>query len=205
LFGAAAGHYALDLQFSPGDYKPTLETDAVSASVTRVFAGGWALTGSVGAVLSGTMGDDDTATGEFDIQPGFLGAVRASKPLQAESGNRPFISAEVTVSFSSVTTELKTIDGSPGAAARMTALDFMIGATVGYTVGDVWQPYVAPRFFGGPIDWTDGGRDLTGSDRHHYQLGLGSAFLLSPQWTLFLDGSPVGARGITAGVVIAPH
>ena len=197
------GHYALDLRFQPGGYEPTLETDAFSASLTRVFAAGWALTASGGGVLSGTMGGDAADSRQYDVRPGFVGALRVTRPLRQENGSLPFITTDVTVSYTRFTTELVTTDPGLATSGRFSAWDFMLGVTMGYTVGGFWQPYIAPRFFGGPIHWDDGAEDRTGSDRHHYQLGLGSAFILPGGTTLFVDGSPVGARGITAGLVYA--
>ena len=58
--------------------------------------------------------------------------------------------------------------------------------------------FAVARAFGGPIYWRAGGESVTGTDRYHYQDGLGTAYSLGAAH-LFAEGIPLGEQAVTVG------
>ncbi|MDP6944713.1 MAG: hypothetical protein QF464_11230 [Myxococcota bacterium] len=187
----AYGQFTADLVF---DEFVGLEVEQhmVVAGVSHAFEGGWRLGGTVGASLAGSLrGEDHRLT----FRPGFVASFLAAVTFLEAEGYRPFFESTLTVSVS-----WATLRDEVGASSPWVALDFRLGATAGWRVHDVWVPYLAVRFFGGPVFWRDGSTDRVGTDRHHFQLAIGSTVTL---WNvdLFVEWAlPVGESGLSLGL-----
>ncbi|MBK6513441.1 MAG: hypothetical protein IPM79_05575 [Polyangiaceae bacterium] len=104
--------------------------------------------------------------------------------------------------------------GAAGTPTRLGAergdyvgLDFRFGATVGKTFFGWLSPYATLRAFGGPIfffvdDESDAGgaRLRLGTDKFHFQGGLGAVFILPENLDLFVEGQPGAEQGGFAGL-----
>jgi len=186
----AYGRFTADLLFDE-----TLPLEAHQQMVvvggSYAFEDGWRLGGSIGVIVGGTLRGPDHA---LTFDPGFVATVQAGVTLIEGDRWWPFLESTVNLSISHAT-----LRDAEGVQAPWTALDLRLGATSGWRILDVWVPYVAFRFFAGPVFWRDGGADRVGSDRHHYQLAIGSTVTL---WgvDLFVDwGLPLGEAGLSAG------
>ena len=78
-----------------------------------------------------------------------------------------------------------------------------VGAVVGIPIARVVTPYVVARAFGGPIAWRIDTASKTGTDAYHVQLGGGVSALLFRRVDLFVEGIPLGERGVSAGLGVA--
>jgi hypothetical protein len=59
------------------------------------------------------------------------------------------------------------------------------------------------RVFGGPVYWQYQGSSVTGTDAHHYQLGVGLTVVAGGRVNVFAEGVPVGERSFAAGTAFA--
>ena len=67
----------------------------------------------------------------------------------------------------------------------------------------VWLVAVpAARVFAGPVQWELNGKDVTGTDTHHYQLAMGAATRLGPVG-IFAEFAGLGEQAISAGLSAA--
>lgn len=177
------------------DYEPVFNQHAVVASGGYFFPNGWNLSLSAGAILGGEI----TGDGErYDIRPGAVVSFRVGWRWLAEDGAVPFLNSSVALSFSYSSSE-----DSVGETDTIIATDARFALTVGYTLFDVWQLYLSPRGFGGPIFWRHGGESVRGRDRYFFQAGLGTAILLPAGFTVFADGSFLGEQAVSAGAAFA--
>lgn len=187
----AYGQFSSDLVFD--DWLDVeIDQQMVVASVHHAFEAGWRLGGAVGSTVAGSLRGPDH---DLSFEPGFVATVQASVTFMEAEGWYPFLESSLTLGVSYATLR----DGA-GVSESWLALDIRLGATAGWRIYDVWVPYVAVRFFGGPVFWQDAGTDRLGTDRYHYQLAVGSTVSL---WglDLFVEwGLPVGESGLSAGV-----
>jgi hypothetical protein len=108
---------------------------------------------------------------------------------------RPFLALTGVLSASTARTRREHSDDS----ARYTAFDLRLGAAFGVTFFDSLSPYALLRVFGGPVLWRYDGASVTGTDVHHYQLGLGLSWLIAERANVFVEGVPLGERALSAG------
>jgi hypothetical protein len=132
------------------------------------------------------------------LGPGVTGFVGISKTVLEEAGARPFVQVGATLSVSRAATR----ETGGRDAPSFTALDVRAAATAGTTLLDGWVvPYVSARAFGGPIFYRYAGQDVTGTDLYKYQLAGGlSLARASRMLDVFIEGVPLGERGVSAGV-----
>jgi hypothetical protein len=92
-----------------------------------------------------------------------------------------------------------------GASASVAyrALDLRLGALAGWPLFRTVSPYVVVRGFGGPVFWTYRGESRLGTDAYKYQVGAGLSLVVAGTVDVFVEGVPVGERGITAGAGIS--
>ena len=127
-----------------------------------------------------------------DVRPGYLAAMTASWPIVDGAGKSPFVLGSLTAGMSHVTTTERT----PGARAiGLTAIDARLGVAVGKTLGPA-SPYLLARAFGGPVLWKYADSDVTGTDRHHYQLGLGLVVKMPAHIDLSAEFVPIGEKAL---------
>jgi hypothetical protein len=83
------------------------------------------------------------------------------------------------------------------------AFDLRLGTQFGVQLARILSPYATARVFGGPVYWRYAGRAVTGTDTHHYQLGVGVGVRASRTVLMFAEGIPLGERAVSLGVALA--
>jgi hypothetical protein len=144
---------------------------------------------SAGASLFGTL---DMPDGAYRFSSGPAALLGGSWRLLE---GPEFILLTSGLSFSASRTERP---AEP--SANYEAFDLRLGAEVGTTLFGILRPYVPLRVFGGPIFWRYQGQSVTGTDTHHYQVGLGFALQVQRRIHLFAEGIPLGERAVSLGL-----
>jgi hypothetical protein len=156
-----------------------------------VTPSGWSLRATVGAVIGGTLEVDGGAT--YDIHPGAVVGIGAARQWTVAS--KWFVTGSATLSFSIASTSSASAADEP----RFIAGDARGGVMAGRTLGEIWQPYVLGRGFGGPVFWSIAGKDASGTDVHHFQVGAGLSVALPFGLTLVADVSMLGEQAASLG------
>jgi hypothetical protein len=150
------------------------------------------LQAGAGATFGGSLTLPD---GRHDFSPGPTAFVGASwRVFDADA----FLVLTSLLSFSNARTKLQG-DASVG----YTAFDLRLGAELGTTWFHVLRPYVPVRVFGGPVYWNYQGASVTGTDTHHFQIGLGLGLAISRRIGAFAEGVPLGERAVSVGLAAA--
>jgi hypothetical protein len=208
---AAYSQLTTDLRFTDG-YEPELHQKAVSASLARFLPRAWTLRFTAGATVDGEL----RGGGERHqlVAPGVFAGLQANKRWVDEDGAIPYVMGTFAFSFSwsrnrqthppRIMGDFWVVDpelvGSEAPLVDMVALDFRVGAVVGYTFWNVFGPYLAARAFGGPVFWEHRGESVVGTDRYHFQAAIGaSIFAGDSGLALFVDWSPFLERSVSAG------
>lgn len=191
--GAGYGFTSTAIHFGDG-LSPSETRHVVFAVLDYRATKRWTLELGLGAQVGGYI--DGAA--HYDFEPGFASEIGASWRILDEGGPYPFVLA--TAQFAFVTTHAKERALERNA---YTAFDLRLGALAGYPVADVLTPYLLVRAFGGPVYFRYLGEDRTGTDTHHYQVGAGAALLVAKTFDIFIEGVPLGERGVSAGVGVA--
>ena len=144
---------------------------------------------SAGASLFGTL---DMPDGAYRFSSGPAALIGCSWRLLE---GPEFILLTSGLSFSASRTESATVP-----SADYQAFDLRLGAEVGTTLFDLLRPYVPLRVFGGPVFWRYRGEGVTGTDTHHYQVGLGLALRVQRRINLFAEAIPFGERAVSLGL-----
>jgi hypothetical protein len=143
-----------------------------------------------GALLGGSLDHRDVGAGvALDLSGSWLALY--------ESETRPFLTASLTLSVS--TTKAT---GDDAARHRLTAGDARLGLMVGKTYGRL-VPYAAARVFGGPVFWTLAGKDITGTDTHHFTIGVGTSLRLPRKLEAFVELMPLGEQSASFGLDVS--
>lgn len=185
--GASWGGFATTLRFS-GEAERVGDGDmrqhAVVASLDLPLGEKTTLMGTLGAALGGRF---EFGPSTYDVRPGPVVGVAVGHRFVDGRGALPFVLGTASLAASFLSLEHQ------GQRYAFTAADARVGVIVGKTFGPV-SPYALLRAFGGPIFWND----LTGTDRYHYNVGLG--FLLGPfgGFDLGAEASFLGERRLTA-------
>lgn len=148
----------------------------------------------VGAIVGGYLDGDNTMPGYHAFRPGFVGALGVSKQFTFGDGNW-FVTGSSAISVAVASTKERNASEEP----RYVAGDLRLGVQAGRTFGDMWQPYLLARVFGGPVDWTVRGQHVTGTDKNHYQVGTGLNVVTAFGLTIVLDIVLLGERTFTLG------
>lgn len=173
-----------------------LERDTAFVTTERRFGPKFAMQLGAGATTGGAL---ETAGTLHRIGPGWAGFLSFSAIVLDGKGTKPLLVASATIAVSSA----RTVDrANPNAFATLTAGDFRGGLVLGKTLLDRVTPYVAGRVFGGPIHWQLAGRDQTGTDAYHVQLGFGGVVSIAP-FDVYLEGVPVGERSLGGGLGVS--
>ncbi len=175
-----------------GSQHVDMTEQAVSAFGGYVTPSGWSIRATVGAAVGGTLEVD--GAGAHDIQPGVVVGVGVAR--QWTLATSWFVTGAATASFSAASTSSSGTTDEP----RFLAGDVRGGVTAGRRIGEIWQPYVLARGFGGPVFWTIAGDDVTGTDVHHFQLGAGISVALTFGLTIVADVSMLGEQAASLGV-----
>ncbi len=108
----------------------------------------------------------------------------------------PFLMLGGSLAVASATTRKQQI-GAPD--VPYWAGDVRFSAVVGKTFFNALSPYATARVFGGPVFWQLDGRDITGTDRYHFQLGAGLSVSLPIGLDVFAEAVPLGERAFSTG------
>ena len=144
----------------------------------------------LGAVVDGTIADGD-------ITPGPAGSASLSWLALLETERRPFALVGISLAVSRASAI-----SDDGEDHSLTAGDARVGAAIGKTFG-AFTPYAAARGFGGPVRWTLGGEEATGSDAHHYTVGAGLTVRPGRRFDLAIEAMPLGEQSATASATLA--
>ena len=187
--GASYGATWTDLDL--GGAEASLRRHALLGSSELTLGGAHTIGLAFGAALGGTL---DLRGREHAIEPGWVGSASFAERLVDGRGFAPFVLATVSFAVSSARTS-----SAEGDRAHLTALDLRGGVIAGKTIAGALSPYLGVRLFGGPVLWSDRGEDLTGTDRHHYQLAAGALVHAGPI-DLFAEGAFLGERALGGGL-----
>jgi hypothetical protein len=144
----------------------------------------------LGATFGGSLVMPD---GRHDFSPGPTALVGAA--WRVFDNDSEFILLTSLLSFSAARTQLNS-DPSVG----YEAFDLRLGGEFGTTLFGVLRPYIPLRVFGGPVYWKYQGSSVTGTDTHHYQVGLGLGVHITKQFGAFAEGIPLGERAVSLGL-----
>ncbi len=134
--------------------------------------------------------------GRVRLGPGPTGFFGLGLPIVANRGAIPFVQISGTLAA----TRVATLGPGPNEGPSFTAFDLRAAATAGYQF-DWFVPYVAARVFGGPIFYRYAGEAVTGTDLNKYQVAGGfAASFFHRTFDLFVEGVPLGERGVSAGL-----
>jgi len=186
------GSFDTTLRFD-GDREFDVEMTTVS------IAGGWSLDerrtvrAAVGAILDGTLQRDGHRA--HDVDSGALAAVGMEYRARTGTGKQPSIdlSGYFGVSWAQTTSR------NTGVETDYLATDLRLGAAAGWSLTERSYSYFSMRVFGGPVSWEIDAEDVTGSDIHHYQLGVGSAVDLGSV-SVFAEYFGLGEKALAFGV-----
>jgi hypothetical protein len=187
--GAGYSYARTDLRFFPGSTSAAFERHAVV--VTSEIPLGARSTLQIGS--GGVAGGRLDAAEHNAVRPGWLAFASTGYRFVAEDGAVPFVLGSASIGAASS----RTASGQ-GESAHLVSIDVRAGVVVGKTFGPA-SPYVAARVFGGPVYWTERGKDLTGTDLYHYQPAVGLV-LRRALFDLFVEWAFAGERAVSAGL-----
>jgi hypothetical protein len=178
-----------------GDQRADVTRHAVSASMAFPWGKRLVVEGAVGGLAGGTLTLNHV---DYNFRPGFLIGASATYLFVREGKWMPSILASATLAGLFASTSSKS-----DATQDFDAFDLRIGGAAGKHITEAWSVFALARAFGGPVYWrvaqADGSHaSVTGTDRYHYQVGLGTAYSLGPAH-LFAEGIPLGEQALTVG------
>jgi hypothetical protein len=179
-----------DIHFNDG-VQTAESRGGILASLSYFASSHVSLQVGLGATLGGQITTNGGGTAFFS--PGLAADLGVSWRVLDGHEARPFVVVTGLVSFEATHTT---------GNVAYDALDFRLGAVVGWTIAGVVSPFLAARGFGGPIYWRDANGSVVGTDANHYQLGAGVAALVAKRVDLFAEGVPLGERALSGGVGI---
>ena len=148
---------------------------------------------ATGVILDGTV--ESGSHGKHDVARGGLAA--ASFEYRAKEGTDRSPSIDLSGTFGASWTS--TSDVATGKKADYFATDLRVGASAGWSLLDRTWSYLTARVFGGPVNWELNGESVTGTDTHHYQLGLGSSMRIGA-FGLFAEWVGLGEKALSTGI-----
>ncbi len=193
--GAAYAFTKAELRFD-GDADYDVEQHAAVASLSRRFGDRTTLQLSAGAVLAGELSGEGLG---WDVRPGPVFSLSSAYRIIGGKGEIPFVTGTLAFGASFPRTRAQDYEER----SHFSAFDLRAGVLAGATLFQAWSPYLAARAFGGPVLWNSRGQDRTGSDRHHYAIGVGSSLSLGPRFALTAEAIPFGEQSYSAGVSFA--
>lgn len=164
------------------------ERQLVAASLEWRFSPRWNFRAGAGALVAGSLGSGAVLV---QMKPGLALMLGASYLALAGTPKSPFLLLDAGWSSLFAGTEPD---------VPYSAHDLRLGGTFGMTFFRLLSPYALARVFGGPVFWELGGAPVQGTDRYHYQLGLGISVLIFSRFDFFVEGVPLGEQGISVGL-----
>ncbi len=191
--GVSYGQFTTEVEFSDRR-KFVLHEGQVVSSWTMGLGDGWGVGASVGVVIDGDLRGKP---GRYDVEPGFVLALRGSKVWLEDESWWPFISTSVAVAVGWV--GLRGLGPEVPDEASVVAFDLRADVTIGKTIARTLTPYVAVRAFGAPLLLLDGAT-TSGSDPNHYQVAFGGQVTLPGGVAFYVDWAPLGERSLSLGL-----
>jgi hypothetical protein len=179
-----------------GDSTFELSEQAATAFAGYATPTGLSVRATLGAIVDGGL-DDGVMLGEHDMRPGVVAGIGIARQWTFGDG-RWFVTGSGSVSVAVASTHEIGATDDP----RFVAGDVRVGAIAGRTFARIWSPYVLGRAFGGPVWWTVAGRDVSGTDTRHFQLGGGLSVATTKGLTLVVDVSAIGEQAASFGVSV---
>jgi hypothetical protein len=173
-----------------GDQRASVTRHAVSASMAFPWGKRLVLEGAIGGLGGGTLSLNHV---DYNFRPGFLLGASATYLFVREGKWMPSVLASATLAGLFASTSSKS-----DATQDFDAFDLRIGGAAGKHLTEAWSIFAVARAFGGPVYWRVGGESVTGTDRYHYQVGIGTAYSLGAAH-LFAEGIPLGEQAFTVG------
>jgi len=170
-----------------------LRQASVLATASRRLGPRLSLEVGAGALLGGSLSD---AAGHHDLAPGGVALAGLSYLAAPPRDGGPFVSLSGALTLAAAHAEA----GPAGPGSPYRAADLAVAGSLGWPIGDRLAPYLAAKVFGGPVTWEQGGRHVTGTDLHHYQVALGLAAALPGRFDLLVEWAPLGERAATVAV-----
>ncbi len=190
--GATIGYAWTDLVF---DGKTAVASERRSAVATfeMRLSPKWTLQAGAGGLLWGSL---KVGPERHHFGPGWALSASTAYRLRDGADGYPFVILSGSLSVAGARTQRE----RPGAPeVPYYAGDIRIGAVAGKTFYDVLSPYALARVFGGPIFWRLDGESKSGTDRYHFQLGLGLVVALPMGLDAFAEIVPLGERAVSCG------
>jgi hypothetical protein len=162
----------------------------------------WNLRSGLGMSWFGGLGDSDATVYE-GINPGVVATLGASYVAIQGSRKSPFLLLDAQLSANYASTSSTSVALRDTSPTPYSAYDLRFGVVFGMTFFRFLTPYALARVFGGPVLWSIDDEPVVGSDKYHYQLGLGVSVTVFSRLDFFLEGVGLGERGGTAGLGIS--
>jgi len=192
VVGLSGLYTATSLRFGD-DVHAHQQRAATLAALAYLPTSSLALQAGLGVAFAGSL---RLADGKYTFTPGPI----ASLGLDWRAFDDGLFFAQLTslLSFSSARTRL-----DHQSSVAYSAFDLRLGGQFGVTIARVLRPYVLARAFGGPVFWRYRGEAVTGTDTHHYQIGMGLSARLARRINLFAEAVPLGEQAVIAGGAVA--
>jgi len=191
---ATYGVFGTELVGAPAPL--TMTRAAFTASVDYRISSTSTFGGGAGVGTGGTL---TAGARRFRISPGWEVTAAYSRRLLDGRGRLPFLLLSIAGGGSGAWTREDVFTGPTPGTTRLFAFDIRAGLTVGKTFWNVLSPYAVFRAFGGPVIWAYDGKTVVAGDRYHVQLGAGLVTSLPRGVDVFVEGVPLGERGLTLG------
>lgn len=173
-----------------------LELSTASFSGSWQINNKWSLRGGLGLILGGEITDSNDFV--QDVQPG--GVVSVGIEYLAIFGERYKPTIDFSLLLSGSATEIENPDNM--SKTSYVSSDLRLGGRAGWNIKSKLFPYASARLFGGPVSWTLNGKDVTGTDIHHYQLAVGAAMQFGNVAT-YVEYAGFGEKAMSLGVSYA--
>jgi len=153
----------------------------------------WTIRAGLGVILDGRLEPEGGAV--HNAGTGGLASLGLEYQALIGSGYTPFIDLSLFAGGSWTKTKIK----NSNEELSYFASDVRLGARAVWSVKGSLFPYMVARVFAGPVTWKLNGKDVTGSDIHHYQLALGTAVQFG-QAGVYVEWAGLGEKAMSAGL-----
>ena len=187
-FGITLGSFDTTIVF--GERRARLSQQALAFSVDRRVTPRLTLQFAIGGVISGRLAFE----GVVHRLNGVVTSLAASYRFVDEKGAVPFVIGTASLGQSFLETREREV------STPLSATDARLGLVVGKSLGNFFAPFAVVRAFGGPVRWSRSEETLVGSDRYHYNVGLGALLLPGAGVDAGFEVSFLGEKRVTTGL-----
>jgi hypothetical protein len=186
--GVTLGAFDTTIMF--GDRRARLRQQAVAVSVDKRLTPKFTLQLAVGGIITGRLAFE----GRHHALSGITASVAGAYRFVDEKGARPFVIGTASLGQSFLDARDRDV------SVPLSATDARVGLVVGKSFGNFFAPFAVVRAFGGPVRWSRSDETLVGSDRYHYNVGLGALFLAGAGVDAGIEVSFLGEKRFTTGI-----